>query len=147
MLSFSISYKDLSRCLYFEDTTERGYRGWKEAQIQGEDRVTVRITLLYKNFFLKLHNLLILEVLSQDPQSALHPCAMEFLSLLPKFRLHKLRQEPTQQQHKKEPQTLKTLIFYKSSRPQHRIFTLNHITWKFKPEVSEEDVKSHPRYI
>jgi hypothetical protein len=61
-------------------------------------------------------------------QSALHPCAVEFLSLLPKFRLHKLRQEPTQQQHKKEPQTLKTLIFYKSSRPQHRIFTFNHIT-------------------
>ncbi len=28
------------------DTTERGYRGWKEAQRQGEDRVTLPITLI-----------------------------------------------------------------------------------------------------
>jgi hypothetical protein len=28
-----------------EDTTERGDRGWKEAQREGENRVTLRITL------------------------------------------------------------------------------------------------------
>jgi hypothetical protein len=47
MLSFSISYWDLVKCLYFADTTEREDRGWKEAQRQGEDRVTLRITLLF----------------------------------------------------------------------------------------------------
>jgi hypothetical protein len=35
MLSFSISYWDLLKCLYFADTTERGDRGWKDAQRQG----------------------------------------------------------------------------------------------------------------
>jgi hypothetical protein len=28
------------------DTTKRGLKGWKEAQRQGEDRVTLRISLL-----------------------------------------------------------------------------------------------------
>jgi hypothetical protein len=28
------------------DTTERGEKGWQEAQRQGEDRVTLQITLL-----------------------------------------------------------------------------------------------------
>jgi len=46
LLSCKISYWDLLKCLYFADTTERGDRGWKEAQRQGEDRVTVQITLL-----------------------------------------------------------------------------------------------------
>jgi hypothetical protein len=43
----SISYCDLIKCLFFVDTTERGDRGWKEAQWQGEDRVALRITLMY----------------------------------------------------------------------------------------------------
>jgi hypothetical protein len=32
MLSFRISYWDLLKLLNFGDTTERGYRGWKQAQ-------------------------------------------------------------------------------------------------------------------
>ncbi len=45
----SSSYWDLLKGLYFADTTERGDRGWKEeAQRQGEDRVTLRITLICK---------------------------------------------------------------------------------------------------
>ncbi len=39
-------YWDLIECLYFVDTTERGDRGWKEAQRQGEDRVILWITLI-----------------------------------------------------------------------------------------------------
>ncbi len=50
MLNFSISYWDFIECLYFVDTTEREDRGWKEPQRQGEDRVTLWITLLYKPF-------------------------------------------------------------------------------------------------
>jgi hypothetical protein len=46
MLSFSISYWDLIKIPYFADTTERGDRWWKEAQRQGEDRVTLEITLM-----------------------------------------------------------------------------------------------------
>jgi hypothetical protein len=45
-LRWSISYWDLLKSLYFADTTERGDRGWKEAQRQGEDRVTLWITLI-----------------------------------------------------------------------------------------------------
>ncbi len=41
MLSFSISYWDLIK-------SERGDRGWKHAQRQGKDRVTLGITLLHK---------------------------------------------------------------------------------------------------
>jgi hypothetical protein len=37
MLSIGISYWDLLKFLYFADTTERGDRGWKEAQRQGEE--------------------------------------------------------------------------------------------------------------
>jgi hypothetical protein len=45
----SLLYWDLLKGLYFADTTERGDRGWKEeAQRQGEDRVTLRITLICK---------------------------------------------------------------------------------------------------
>ncbi len=47
MLNISISYWDLLKCLYFADTTERGDKGWKEAQRQGEDRVTLWISLFY----------------------------------------------------------------------------------------------------
>jgi hypothetical protein len=47
MLSFSISYWDLTKFPYFVDTTEReGDRGWNEAQREGKDRVTLRITLI-----------------------------------------------------------------------------------------------------
>jgi hypothetical protein len=46
MLSYSISYWDLIKISYFVDTSERGDRGWKEAQRQGDDRVTLQITLL-----------------------------------------------------------------------------------------------------
>jgi hypothetical protein len=45
-LSFSISYWDLIKFPYFTDTTKRGVRGCKEAQKQGEDRVTLRISLI-----------------------------------------------------------------------------------------------------
>jgi hypothetical protein len=31
---------------YFMDTTERGIGGWKQAQRQGEDRVTLELTLM-----------------------------------------------------------------------------------------------------
>jgi len=48
VLRCSISYWDLIKCPYFADTTERGDGGWKEAQTQGEDRVTLRITLLLR---------------------------------------------------------------------------------------------------
>ncbi len=34
-------YWDLLKCLYFAETIKRGDRGWKEAQRQGEDRVTL----------------------------------------------------------------------------------------------------------
>jgi len=46
ILSCNISYWDLIRYLYFADITERGDRGWKEAQRQGEDRVNLLITLM-----------------------------------------------------------------------------------------------------
>jgi len=47
VLSFSISYWDLIKFPYFTDSTKRGVRRWKEAQRQGEDRVNLRISLLY----------------------------------------------------------------------------------------------------
>jgi hypothetical protein len=43
MLSINSSYGELLKRLYFADTTERGDRGRKEAQRQGEDRVTLNI--------------------------------------------------------------------------------------------------------
>jgi len=46
MLSFNISYLDLIKFPYFVDTTKRGDNGWKEAQRQGEDKVTLQIILL-----------------------------------------------------------------------------------------------------
>jgi hypothetical protein len=52
ILSWSISYWDLIKCLYFVDTTERVDRGWKEAQRQGEDRLAFRITLTSEEFSL-----------------------------------------------------------------------------------------------
>jgi len=49
VLSFSISYWDLIKFPYFTDTTERGVRGWKEAQRRGEDWVTLWISLISRN--------------------------------------------------------------------------------------------------
>jgi hypothetical protein len=46
MLSCSISSWDLIKCPYFAETTERGDRGWNQAERQGEDIVTLRITLI-----------------------------------------------------------------------------------------------------
>jgi hypothetical protein len=46
IVSCNISYWDLVKYLYFVDITERGDRGWKEAQRQGEDRVNLLITLM-----------------------------------------------------------------------------------------------------
>jgi hypothetical protein len=48
VLSFSISYPDLIKFPYFADHTQRGDRGRKEAQRQGEDRVTLRKTQISK---------------------------------------------------------------------------------------------------
>jgi hypothetical protein len=48
-------YWDLLKCLYFADTTKRWDRGWKEAQRQGEDRVTLPITLIYHPLSSKLN--------------------------------------------------------------------------------------------
>jgi hypothetical protein len=43
---------------YFADTTERGDMGWKEAQRQGEDRVTLQMTLLsYDHLIMLEHHL------------------------------------------------------------------------------------------
>ncbi len=50
ILSFNFSYWDLINFPYFVDTTERGDKGWKQAQRQDEDRVTFHITLLYCMF-------------------------------------------------------------------------------------------------
>jgi hypothetical protein len=54
MLNF-IEPRSLNPCLkwplikfpYFADTTERGDSGWKQAQRQGEDRVTFQMTLMW----------------------------------------------------------------------------------------------------
>jgi hypothetical protein len=46
MLSFNISYMDLIKFPYFVDTTKKGDNGWKEAQRQGENMVTLQITLI-----------------------------------------------------------------------------------------------------
>jgi hypothetical protein len=50
MLSFSISYPDLIKLPYFADLTQSKRRQGvkREAQRQGEDRVTLRKTLLYR---------------------------------------------------------------------------------------------------
>jgi hypothetical protein len=52
MLSFSISYPNLIELPYFADLTQRGDRGWKEAQRQGEDKMTLRKTVSFSNFLL-----------------------------------------------------------------------------------------------
>jgi len=54
MLSISISYWNLLKCFYFANTTEREYRRWKEAQRQGEERVTLRSFFFPGNSFLSL---------------------------------------------------------------------------------------------
>jgi hypothetical protein len=42
---------DLVKFPYFGDTTQRGDMGWKQAQIQGENRMTLGVTLLVKILF------------------------------------------------------------------------------------------------
>jgi hypothetical protein len=42
MVSFSISYPDLIKPPYFADLTQRGDSGWKDAQREGEDRMTFK---------------------------------------------------------------------------------------------------------
>jgi hypothetical protein len=46
VLSFSISYPDLIKLPYFVELAPRGDRGSKEAQRQGEDRMTLMKTLI-----------------------------------------------------------------------------------------------------
>jgi hypothetical protein len=46
MLSFSISYLDLIKFPYLADLTQKGNRGWKEAQRQGEHKIILRKNLL-----------------------------------------------------------------------------------------------------
>jgi hypothetical protein len=71
MLSLSISYWDLINFPYFADTTERGDRGWKEAQIQGADRVTLWTTLAPNSFKYKIIPLLSSKHLITLPHYAL----------------------------------------------------------------------------
>ncbi len=46
-LSFSISYQVWTKLPCFANLTQRGDRAWKEAQRQGEDKVTLMKTLLH----------------------------------------------------------------------------------------------------
>jgi hypothetical protein len=46
MLSFNISYPDSIKFSNFANLTQRGSKGWKAAQNQGEDRVTFQQTLI-----------------------------------------------------------------------------------------------------
>jgi hypothetical protein len=48
-LSFSISYWDLIKFSHFADTTERGDRGWKQAQRHSEDRLILLILVTLKS--------------------------------------------------------------------------------------------------
>jgi hypothetical protein len=50
MLSFSILCPDLIKLPYFTDLTQRGDRRWKEAQRQGENKMTLRKTLMFNIF-------------------------------------------------------------------------------------------------
>jgi hypothetical protein len=45
-----MSYPDLIKFPYFVDLTQRGDRGWKEARKEGEERVTLRKTLMSLDF-------------------------------------------------------------------------------------------------
>jgi hypothetical protein len=69
MLSISISHWDLLKYFHFMETTERGVRGWKEAQTQGEDRVILRITLLYFTLSLLSPHMLIVK---HSPNAGTH---------------------------------------------------------------------------
>jgi hypothetical protein len=46
MQSFNISYWDSTKLPYFANTTESWDRGWKQAQIEAEDRVSLWLTLI-----------------------------------------------------------------------------------------------------
>ncbi len=67
MLSFSISLWDSMEFHYFADTTERADRGgWKQAQRQGEDRMTLRISLLF-SFWLFISSQLLAKLVWNIP--------------------------------------------------------------------------------
>jgi hypothetical protein len=88
MLNFSISYWDLIKISYFADTTERGDRGWKQAQRQGEEKVTLQITLLCRVKFeevmcSKNEGLLLLKALVEGGYSTIKSSFMNSLELLP----------------------------------------------------------------
>jgi len=50
MLNFNISYWELVKCPYFVNTTKRNDRWWKEAQIQGENIITLWIIIMFPHF-------------------------------------------------------------------------------------------------
>jgi len=64
MLSFNISYPDLIKLPNFADLTQRGDRGWKEAQREGEDRMTLWISLWF-------HQIIVLLIFGSIVESAL----------------------------------------------------------------------------
>jgi hypothetical protein len=45
---------DLIKCLYSVDTNQRGHKGWKQTGGQGEDRVTLWITLIFLKLFFNI---------------------------------------------------------------------------------------------
>jgi hypothetical protein len=51
---FDISYWDLIKFPYFADTTKRGVRGWKRGWRQGEERVTLQISLVCSQKYRKI---------------------------------------------------------------------------------------------
>jgi hypothetical protein len=79
MSSFSISYKDLVKFHYFADTTEGGDRGWKQAQRELENRLTLLITLIYATINITCSTLYRIK-----PQSWPHTCVMSHCFLCEK---------------------------------------------------------------
>jgi len=59
MQSFNISYWDSVKFPYFVNTTETWDRGWKQAQIEAEDRVSLRLTLISTSNLVEVRTLLI----------------------------------------------------------------------------------------
>jgi len=59
MQSFKISYWDSIKFPYFTNTTERRDRGWKQAQIEAEDRVSLRWTLMSTTNLVEVRTLVV----------------------------------------------------------------------------------------
>jgi hypothetical protein len=59
MYSFNISYWDSIKFPYFAHTTERWGRGWKQAQIETEDRVSLWFTLISTSNLVEVRTLLV----------------------------------------------------------------------------------------